>query len=113
MNEDTYQAIIAILIVFLAVTVYMLVQVQVPEPDVTNVQYEQTPFQWYCPERPVNCSTVVVPVNVTEEEWEWVYTSGYISYEDAIGEPTPLPQPSPTTLPVSEFPFLHFRQSGS
>jgi len=111
MDEDTYQAIIAILIVFLAVTVYMLVQVRVPEPDVTTVQYEQTPFQWYCPERPVNCSTVVVPANVTIEKEDIVY----LPDGDTLPEPDPTqpPQPTPTTMPVSEFPFLHFRQSDS
>jgi len=109
MDEDTYQAIIAILIVFLVVTVYLLVQVQVPEPDVTNVQYEQTPFQWYCPERPVNCSTVVAPVNITVEKEDIVY----LQDGDTLPEPTYIPQPTPTTMPVSEFPFLYFRQPDS
>ena len=108
MDEDTYQAIIAIIIVFLAVTVYMLVQVRVPEPYVMSVQYEQTPFQWYCPERPVNCSTVM---NVTIEKEDIVYLSDEVVLPEPI--PTYIPQPTMPTLPVSEFPFLHFRQHGS
>lgn len=103
MDEKLYHAIIAILLVFLAVTVYLLFQPH--ESKITYIGYDQTPFQWYCTEQKVNCSMLKPTAIPTQNIWNLSKTSD----GDTLPDPEPSPNPIPTIkpLPVPEFPFLH------
>ena len=107
MNNETYQGIIGILLLIITSLIWILLHQ--PSASVAYVTQEQTPFQWYCPEHPVNCSTVNPVVTVTEK------IKNYTASEDGdnpepvpTGNPVPIIIPSPTTtMPVPEFPFLN------
>lgn len=109
-SDQVYQVTIAILVALLFWAVWMLA-VSTPTITVTEVRYEQTPFQWQCPE-PVKCNCsvaisnmTIIPVELPEIKQETVY------YDGDLIEPTPYPtdtqvRPGPP-LETSEFPFLH------
>lgn len=103
MDEKLYHAVIAILIVFLTVAVYLLFQPH--ETTVTYIGYEQTPFQWYCTEQKANCSTEKSVATRLQKMWNLSTTSDGGTLPDPEPSPTILPTTKP--LPVPEFPFLH------
>lgn len=111
MNREMYQWIIGILIVIITSLVWVLLHQQ--PVTITEVQYEQTPFQWQCKEQvKQNCSTVYnfTPPEVIELQKEnIVYLSDGDTLDPTLPE-TPDVTPTGTPLATPEFPFLGHHQ---
>jgi hypothetical protein len=116
-TEESYSGIALIISLILGIVLLLLLLgaefiLFQPNPSITIITYEQTPFQWYCPEHPVNCSTVNTVATVTEK----IDVKNYTVSEDGDNpEPVPTGNPVPTItpMPAPEFPFLHGENVGS